>query len=174
MDDPFGCLRDVELGGLDLHKLNSEMVEKKFDELPRIDHCPSCGVLLVCLATEFCRECPKCHKLFECGEDYFQEVSSGRSEPTAYFKKVLQKWRIYEMFSPNLFSFLGNVIAKFRAETGRSVNYACFLHNYFEMLPSEVWPCKEEIMETISHHLPKSDATRQEAKKLFHEWRITI
>ena len=88
MDDPFGCLRDVELGGLDLHKLTSEMAEKKFDELPRIDHCPSCGVLVVCLATEFCRECPKCHGLFEYGEDHFQEVSSGRSdESTAYFKK---------------------------------------------------------------------------------------
>ena len=78
------------------------------------------------------------------------------------------------MFSPNLISFLGNVIAKFQAKTGKSVNYACFLHNYFEMLPSEVWPRKEEIMESIFHHLPKSVGTRREAKQLFDEWRSTI
>ena len=84
MDDPFGCLRDVELGGLDLHKLSSEISEKKFDELPRINHCPSCEVQLLHLATEFCREFPKCHRVFEYGDDHFQEVSSGRSEPSAY------------------------------------------------------------------------------------------
>ena len=55
------------------------------------------------------------------------------------------------MFSFNQISFLGNVIAQFQAKTGKSVNYSCFLHNYFEMVPSEVWPCKKEIMESISH-----------------------
>ena len=77
MDDPFGCLRGVELGGLDLHKLSSEMAEKKFDELPRINHCSSCEVHLVYVVNEFCRECLKYHRVFEYGDDHFQEVSSG-------------------------------------------------------------------------------------------------
>ena len=99
----------------------------------------------------------------------FHKFSISKEELNA-----LRKFFIYEMFSFNQFSFLGNVIAQFQAKTGKSVNYPCFLHNYFEMVPSEVWPCKEEIMESISHHLPKSFAARRRAKKLFHEWRCTI
>ena len=179
MDDPFGCLRGVELGELDLHKLTSEMVEKKFDELPRINHCPSCEVHLAYVVNEFCRECPECHRVFEYGDDQFQEVSPGRSAapsaPSAHLKTVLQKREIYKMFSFNQISFLGNVIAQFQAKTGKTVNYPCFLHNYFEMVPSEVWPCKEEIVELIfEKHLPKSFAARRRAKKLFDEWRSTI
>ena len=58
MDDVFGCLR-----GVDLYKLTSEIVEKKFNELPRINHCPSCEVHLVNMMNEFCRECPDCQAL---------------------------------------------------------------------------------------------------------------
>ena len=106
----------------------------------------------------FCRECTECHRVLEYDDDdQFQEVSPGRSAaPSAYLKNALRKWKIYEMFSFNQISFLGNVIAQFRAKTGKSVNYPCFMHNYFEMVPSEVWPCKKEIMESISHRLPKS------------------
>ena len=96
MDDPFGCLRGVELGELDLHKLTSEMVEKKFDELPSISHCPSCEVHLVYVVNDFCRECPECHRVFEYGDDQFQEVSPGRSAapsaPSAHLKTVHLKW----------------------------------------------------------------------------------
>ena len=127
---------------------------------------------LVNLMNEFCRECPECHRVFEFDDDdQFQEVCPGRSAaPSAFLKKALQKWEIYEMFSFNQISFLGNVIAQFQAKTGKSVNYPCFLHNYFEMVPSERWPRKEEIMESISHHLPKTLATKQRAKKEFDEW----
>ena len=172
MDDPFGCLRGVELVEHDPYKLTSEMVEKKFNELPRINHYPSCEVHLVNVMNEFCRECPECHRVFEYGDDdQFQEVSPGRSAaPSAYLKKALRKWKIDEMFSFNQISFLGNVIAQFQAKTGKSVNYSCFLHNYFEMVPSEVWPCKKEIMESISQRLPKSFAARRRAKKEFDEW----
>ena len=175
MDDPFGCLRGVELVEHDLYKLTSEMVEKKFNELPRINHCPSCEVHLVNVMNEFCRECPECHRVFEYDDDdQFQEVSPGRSAaPSAHLKNALRKWKIYEMFSFNQISFLGNVIAQFQAKTGKSVNYPCFLHNYFEMVPSEVWPCKKEIMESISHRLPKSFAARRRAKQEFDEWRST-
>ena len=69
MDDPFGCLLGVDLSELDLHKLTSEMAEKRFDELPRINHCPSCEVHLDYLGNEFCRECLKCHRVFEYGDE---------------------------------------------------------------------------------------------------------
>ena len=81
MDDPFGCLRGVESDEHDLYKLTSEIVEKKFNELPRINHCPSCEVHLVNMMNEFCRECPECHRVFEYydDDDQFQELSPGRS-----------------------------------------------------------------------------------------------
>jgi len=95
---------------------------------------------------EFCRECPECHRVFEYDDDQFQEVSPGRSAaPSAHLKNSLRKWKIYKMFSFNQISFLGNVIAQFQAKTGKSVNYSCFLHNYFEMVLSEVWPCKKKL-----------------------------
>jgi len=94
MDDPFGCLRGVELTEHDLYKLTSEMVEKKFNELPMINHCPSCEEHLVNVMNEFCRECPECHRVFEYDydDDQFQEVSPGRSAaPSAYLKKARRK-----------------------------------------------------------------------------------
>ena len=114
MDDPFGCLRGVELVEHDLYKLTSEMAEKEFNALPRSNHCPSCGVHLVNVMNEFCRECPECHRVFEYDvDDQFQEVSPGRSAaPSAHLKNSLRKWKIYEIFSFNQISFLGNVIAQ--------------------------------------------------------------
>ena len=150
--------------------------EKKFNELPRINYCPSCEVHLVNVMNEFCREFPECHRVIEYDDDdQFQEVSPSRSAaPSAHLKNALRKWKIYEMFSFNQISFLGNVIAQFQAKTGKSVNYSCFLHNYFKMVPSEVWPCKKEIMESISHRLnKKSFAARRRAKQEFDERRST-
>jgi len=161
----------VELVDYDLYKLTSEMVEKKFNELPTINYCPSCEVHLVNVVNEFCRECPECHRVFEYDDDQFQEVNPGRSAaPSAHLKNTLLKWKIRKMFSSDEVAFLGNVIAQFQVKTGKSVNYSSFLHNYFQMVPSECWPRKEEIMESISHHLPKTLATRQRAKKEFDEW----
>ena len=101
------------------------MVEKKFNELPRINRCPSCEVHLVNMMNEFCPECPECHRVFEYDDDdQFQEVSPGRyAALSAYLKKAFRKWKIYEMFSFNQISFLGNDIAQFQAKTGKSVNY---------------------------------------------------
>ena len=108
MDDPFGCLRGVELVEHDLYKLTSEMVEKKFNELSRINHCPSCEVHLVNVMNEFCRECPECHRVFEYDDDdQFQEVSTGRSAaPSAYLKKGPSEMKNLRnvFFQPDLFS----------------------------------------------------------------------
>ena len=148
MDDLFACLQGVESVEHDLYKLTSQIVEKKFNELPRINHCPSCEVHLVNVVNQFCRECPECHRVFEYDDDQFQGVSPDRSAapsaPSAHLKNALRKWKIYEMFPFNQTSLLGNVIAQFQAKSGKSVNYLCFLHNYFKMVPSEVWPCKKK------------------------------
>ena len=85
-------------------------------------------------------------------------------------KNVFRKWNIDKMFSSSEVAFLGKVIAQFQEITGKSVNYPCFLHNYFEMVPSECWPHKKEIMESISHHLPKTFAGRRRAKQEFEKW----
>ena len=74
------------------------------------------------------------------------------------------------MFSSSKVAFLSNVIAQFQGITGKSVNYLCFLHNYFEMVPSECWPHKKEIMESISHYRPKTFASRLRAKQDFEKW----
>ena len=77
---------------------------------------------------------------------------------------------IYKMFSSSEIAFLGNVIGQFQEMTGKSVNCPCFLYNYFEMVSSECWPHKKEIMESISHHLPKTFASRLRAKQEFEKW----
>jgi len=101
MDDPFGCLQGVKSVEHDLYKLTSEIVEKTFYELPRINHCPSCEVLLVNMMNEFCHVCPECHRVFEY-DDQLQEMSPGRSAAPlaspallAHLNKVLRKWKIY-------------------------------------------------------------------------------
>ena len=133
----------------------------------KINRCPSCEEQLFSVVNEFCRECPKCGRVFEYDydDDEQQEENRGRSStapPTNNFhlKNVFRKWNIDKMFSSSEVAFLSNVIAQFQGITGKSVNYPCFLHNYFEMVPSECWRNKKEIMESISHHLPKTLASR--------------
>jgi len=83
---------------------------------------------------------------------------------------VLRKCKIDKMFSSSEVAFLGNVIAQFKGVTGNSVNYTCFLYNYFEMVPFECWPHKKEIMESISYHLPKTLESSWCAKQEFEKW----
>ena len=152
MDDPFGCLQGVKISS----KMMQEILQKR-NELHlcplsnRINRCPSCKEQLVYVVNEFCRECPKCCRVFECDDDeQFQEENRGRSStapPTSNFhlKNVFRKWNIDKMFSSSEIAFLGKVIAQFQEITGKSVNYPCFLHNYFEMVPSERWPHKKKL-----------------------------
>ena len=177
MDDPFGCLQGVTISS----KMMQEILQKR-NELHlcllsnRINRCPSCKEQLAYVVNEFCRECPKCCRVFERDDDeQLQEENRGRSStapPKSNFhlKNIFRKWNIDKMFSSSEVAFLGKVIAQFQEITGKSVNYACFLHNYFEMVPSECWPHKKEIMESISHHLPKTFASRRRAKQEFEKW----
>ena len=178
MYDPFGCLQGVKISS----KMMQENIAKKENELhlcllsKKINRCPSCEEQLVYVVNEFCRECPKCCRVFECDDDeQFQEENRGRSSnapPTNNFhlKNVFRKWNIDKMFSSSEVTFLSNVITQFQGMSGKSVNYPCFLHNYFEMVPSECWPNEKEIMESISHYLPKTFASRLRAKQEFEKW----
>ena len=150
MDDPFGCLQGVKISS----KMMQEILQKR-NELhsyplsKKIYRCPSCEEQLIYVVNEFCRACPKCGRVFECDDDeQFQEENRERSFTATNFhlKNVLRKWNIYKMFSSSEVDFLGNVIAQFQKMSCKSVNYSCFLCNYFEKVPSECWPNKKEIM----------------------------
>ena len=172
MYDPFGCLQGEKISS----KTIQEMLQKKLNSYPlskKINRCSSCEEQLVYVVNEFCRACPKCGRVFECDDDeQFQEENRERSSTATSFhlKNVLRKWNIYKMFSSIEVDFLGNVIAQFQGINGKSVNYPCFLYNYFEIVPSECWPNKKEIMESIFHHLPKTLASRRRAKQEFDKW----
>ena len=167
MDDPFGCLQGQRIQETLQKKLNSYPLSKK------INSCPSCEEQIVYVVNEFCCVCPKCGRVFECDDDeQFQEENRERSftANNFYLKNVLRKWKIYEMFSSSEIDFLGNVIAQFQKMSGKSVNYSCFLYNYFEIVPSECWPNKKEIMKYIYHHLPKNLESSWRAKQEFDKW----
>ena len=171
MDDPFGCLQGEKIST----KVIKEMLQKNEISLlsKKIDRCPSCEEQLIYVVNEFCRACPKCGREFEFDDDEkFQEENRLRifTATNFHLKSVLRKWNIYKMFSFSEVVFLGNVIAQFQKMSGKSVNYPCFLYNYFEIVPSECWPKKKEIMESISNHLPKSLESWQYAKHEFYKW----
>ena len=174
MDDPFGCLQGEKISP----KMIKEMLQKNEINLlsKKIDRCPSCDEKLVYVVNEFCHACQKCGRVFECDDyEYFEEENWRRSStdlPTNndYLNKVLQKWDIKEMFSSSEVDFLGNVIAQFQKMSGNSVNYHCFLYNYFEKVPSECWPKKKEIMKYMFNHFPKNLERWWLAKKEFEKW----
>ena len=177
MDDPFGCLQGVKISSKTMQEILQKRNELQLCPLSkRINRCPSCEEQLVYVVNEFCRECPKCGRVFECDDDeQFQEENRGRNStapPSTNFhlKNIFRKWNIYKIFSSSEIAFLGNVIGQFQKMTGKSVNYPCFLHNYFEMVSSECWPHKKEIMESIFHYLPKTFASRLGAKQEFEKW----
>ena len=174
MDDPFGCLQGEKISP----KMIKEMLQKNEINLlsKKIDPCPSCDEKLIYVVNEFCHACQKCGRVFECDDyEYFEEENWRRSStdlPTNndYLNKVLQKWAIKEMFSSSEVDFLGNVIAQFQKMSGNSVNYHCFLYNYFEKGPSECWPKKKEIIKYMFNHFPKNLEKWWLAKKEFEKW----
>ena len=50
-------------------------------------------------------------------------------------------------------NLVANLIRDFRAYLGRSVNYACFLYNYFKEQELCDWPGKTEILEKLETNL---------------------
>ena len=176
MDDQFGCLQGVKISSKEIQ----EMLQKKRNEISllskKINRCPSCEERIVYVVNELCRVCQKCGRVIECDDDeQFQEENRERSSTTPpltnfHLKNIFRKWNIEKMCSSSEVAFLSNVIAQFQEMSGKSVNYSCFLHNYFEIVPSECWLNKKEIMESICHHLPKTLASRRRAKQEFDKW----
>ena len=175
MDDPFGCLQGEKISS----KIIQEMLQKR-NEISllskKIDRCPSCEEQIVYVENKFCQACQKCGRVIECDDyKYFEEENWRRSSTALktnndYLNNVLRKWNIKEMFSSSEVDFLGNVIAQFQKMSGKSVNYPYFLYNYLQIVPSECWPKKKEIMESISNHLPKSLESWRHAKHEFYKW----
>ena len=178
MDDPFGCLQGEKISP----KMIKEMLQKKKNEInllsKKIDRCPSCDEQLIYVVNEFCHACKKCDRVIECDDyEYFEEEENLRTSSTAlpqnndHLKKVLRKCNIHQMFSSKEVDFLGNVIAQFKDVTSKSVNYTCFLYNYFERVPSERWPNKKEILKSIyCHHLPKDLERIWISNQEFDKW----
>ena len=128
MDDPFGCLQGVKISS----KMMQEIFQKR-NELHlcplsnRINLCPSCKEQLVYVVNEFCHECPKCGRVFECDDDeQFQEENRGRSStapPTTNVHLFFFSGNgtLTKMVSSSEVTFLGKVIAQFQEITGKSV-----------------------------------------------------
>ena len=124
MDDPFGCLQGVKISSKMMQEILKKRNELQLYPLSNsIDRYPSCKEQLVYVVNEFCREYPKCCRVFECDEQ-FQEENRGRSStapPTTNFhlKNIFPKWNIDKMFSSSEVAFLGKVIAQFQEITGK-------------------------------------------------------
>ena len=95
---------------------------------------------------------------------------------STHLRKRLEKLKILDAVNttikghdPKRYRFLEALINNFRGG-GKSDNYVCFLYNYFQAVPSDAWPRKEEILERLSPHLPDFWETRWRAKERFSEW----
>ena len=96
---------------------------------------------------------------------------------STHLRKKLEELKIFdavnitgqEEHDPKRYRFLDALINDFR-DGGKSVNYVCFLYDYFQAVSSDAWPRKEEILELLSPHLPKIWKTRWNAKARFSEW----
>ena len=121
---------------------------------------------------------------FDKAQFFDQEAQNGQLIPTqknlTHFRKKLEKFKIFdavnitikdgrEEYDLERYRFLNVVINDFR-DGGKSVNYVCFLYDYFEAVSSDAWPRKEEILKLLCPHLPKIRKTRWHAKARFSEW----
>jgi len=135
-----------------------------------------------------CESCGKAETIvgeaFDEAQFFNQEVQKGYPMPTknnlTYFRKILEKFRIIdavnitikngrEEYDSTRYRFLGAIINNF-GDGSKSVNYACFLYDYFQAVSSNAWQRKEEILELLFPRLPKNSKARRRAKARFHKW----
>jgi len=99
------------------------------------------------------------------GDEWEEWQPKPTVKSVTYLRKNIEKYKILaavniiildgrEVSDQNRYRFLGNVIHQFQHD-GKSVNFICFLYDYFPVVPPEVWPRKEEILKLLSPHLPK-------------------
>ena len=137
-----------------------------------------------------CQSCGMTKELFGITFDESQLFSQGYKPPPttgsdAHLHKTLKKYQILEdvntyildgreVCAPARYHLLANSINQCWRVDGKSINYVCFLYNFFQAVSSEGWPRKEKILERLFPHLPKSSKTRHRAKERFEKWRTEI
>ena len=133
--------------------------------------CKSCGGLETIMGVPFNE-----HQFFDQSQKG-QPPPSAKKNNSTHLRKKLEELKIFdavnitgqEEHDPKRYRFLDALINDFR-DGGKSVNYVCFLYDYFQAVSSDAWPRKEEILELLSPHLPKIWKTRWNAKARFSEW----
>lgn len=132
----------------------------------------------------FCESCGRVEELPAIAFDRAR-ASTPAMRSAAHLFKILKKHKIldalntirsnnWEERDPARFQFLANLIHNFSVD-GRSVNYICFLHDYFEAVPFETWPLKEVILERLLPVFEKiHKATPERTKERFDKWWITL
>ena len=126
-----------------------------------------------------CRKCTRVKELEDTSSVTWSIPSYPRLD--THLIKILKKYRISdavcviivegrEVCDLTRIHFLGNVIQDFSLSNSKTVNYICFLYDYFEALPTEAWQWKEERLEHLTPHLPKITATKFFTKERFDKW----
>ena len=135
--------------------------------------CKSCGRVETIMGVAFDE-----HQFFDQAQK--GQPPSTKKNDSTYFRKRLEKLKILDAvnttikdgqkeYDPKRYRFLEALINNFH-DGGKSVNYVCFLYDYFQAVPSDAWLRKEEILERLSPHLPKIWKTRWRAKERLSEW----
>ena len=145
-----------------------------------------CGEVYVDTETSelVCKRCGRAETIMGVAFDehqFFDQAQKGQPPPTkknhsTHLRKRLEELEIIDAvnttkkgYDPKRYTFLGALINDFHGG-GKSVNYVCFLYDYFEAVPSDAWPRKEEILKRLHPHLPKNQERHWRAKARFSEW----
>jgi len=98
------------------------------------------------------------HQFFDQAQ---RQHPSAQKNNLTHLRKRLEQLKIFDAvnttkkgYDPKRYTFLEALINDFHGG-GKSVNYVCVLYDYFEAVPSDAWPRKEEILERLHPHLPK-------------------
>ena len=145
-----------------------------------------CGEVYVDTETSelVCKRCGRVETIMGVPFDehqFFDQAQKRQPPPTqknnsTHLRKRLEELEILDAvnttkkgYDPKRYTFLGALINDFHGG-GKSVNYVCFLYDYFEAVPSDAWPRKEEILERLHPHLPKNRESYWRAKARFKKW----
>ena len=95
------------------------------------------------------------------GEPEEEKIRSSTSHTTTYLVNLLKKKKIALelVVDTDKINLLANLMRDYREYSGRSVNYVCFLCNYFGEQELCNWPGKTEILEKLKKNLPKGFQT---------------
>ena len=118
-----------------------------------------------------CKRCGRVETIMGVAFDeyqFFDQAQKGQPPSTkknnsTHLRKRLEKFKIFDAVNTTIkdghmtrsgIRFLEALINDFH-DGGKSVNYVCFLYDYFQAVPSDAWPRKEEILERLSSPPPK-------------------